>query len=431
MNANLATLYKNHNAGPKRRGIVVLEGGTRSGKTWAALEYLAAVALREPGIIINIFREDQATCRRTVAHDFQALLSMPGVIGGPGTNSDGVWTAGRWNKQEASWTTTTGSRIQFHGTNEAGKLHGLSGDIAYINEAMEVGYDAWVQIAYRHRKLLLIDYNPYLSQHWTYDRILTRGAGEVLHVVTTYRDNPHLTRQQVAEIEATEPTPENIARGTADAFLWDVYGLGRRGRREGRVFDDWGIGVDWPTRAACERHGYGVDFGAVDPTAVVECALHNDEVHVRQVVYETGLVTSRVTSNPQQRSLEQRLEEAGVPRDARLWADSARPEAIQALSAAGWRINAATKGADSVLAGIDRLKQRRIVVHGSLDLLRELESYCWRKTRGGVFLEQPEDANNHAIDALRYWTAMEIPQREGLLAKRRRPAQAITGLPSY
>ena len=50
---------------------------------------------------------------------------------------------------------------------------------------------------------------------------------------------------------------------------------------------------------------------------------------------------------------------------------------------------------------IDRVAQRQIIYHGT-NLKREYLSYAWRKKRSGEVLDEPEDGNDHLMDALRY-----------------------------
>ena len=82
-------------------------------------------------------------------------------------------------------------------------------------------------------------------------------------------------------------------------------------------------------------------------------------------------------------------------------ADSARPEIIAEIKRTGFRIVGADKNAGSVKRGIDRVSQRQIVYNGK-NLEREYLSYAWRKKRTGEILDEPQDGNDHALDAVRY-----------------------------
>lgn len=82
-------------------------------------------------------------------------------------------------------------------------------------------------------------------------------------------------------------------------------------------------------------------------------------------------------------------------------ADSARPEIIAEIKAGGYRIIGADKNAGSIIRGIDRVKEKQILYYGP-NLKREYLSYAWRKKRTGEVLDEPEDGNDHLMDALRY-----------------------------
>lgn len=69
-------------------------------------------------------------------------------------------------------------------------------------------------------------------------------------------------------------------------------------------------------------------------------------------------------------------------------------------------IQPAGKGKDSVMQGIQYMQSYRFVVHPRVTgLLEEFNTYVYSKDSAGNWQNKPVDANNHAIDALRY--AME------------------------
>ena len=95
------------------------------------------------------------------------------------------------------------------------------------------------------------------------------------------------------------------------------------------------------------------------------------------------------------------LKNHDIQGDVLIVADSARPEIIAEIKRAGFRIVGADKNPGSVKRGIDRVCQRQIVYSGE-NLKREYLSYAWRKKRTGEVLDEPQDGNDHLMDALRY-----------------------------
>ena len=231
-------------------------------------------------------------------------------------------------------------------------------------------------------------------------------------VVWRYSAGDKTIARQEREVSVTPGRPENVVAGTADKWLWEVYGLGKRGRREGVIYTAWTVEDRWPDRMACQRWGYGVDWGfAQDPCAVVECALFHGDLWLREAVYEKELVIRQSDSLPDRKSLVGRLKEAGVDPAARMHCDGARPDCVADLRIGGYSFAfSSDKRAGSVMEGIALLSGWRMRVHrGSQNIQRELEQYSWRKNRQtGEWMGEPEDANNHAMDAVRYWALSEL-----------------------
>ena len=86
-------------------------------------------------------------------------------------------------------------------------------------------------------------------------------------------------------------------------------------------------------------------------------------------------------------------------------ADSAEPKSIEELRRDGIsRIRESIKGKDSVIHGIQKLQNYKIIVHPTCEkIITEFENYSWKKDKqSGEYINQPIDEFNHFIDALRY-----------------------------
>ena len=93
--------------------------------------------------------------------------------------------------------------------------------------------------------------------------------------------------------------------------------------------------------------------------------------------------------------------------------DSAAPQAIAEMSRAG--INAKPVKKDTILSGIDQIKRSNFFIHNdSKNLQNELMSYVWKNDKNGNNLDEPEDKNNHLIDALRYVLTMKVMRNTGV-----------------
>ena len=116
------------------------------------------------------------------------------------------------------------------------------------------------------------------------------------------------------------------------------------------------------------------------------------ELIAGELIYKTNILGSQYGDE---------LRRACVDPSVLIVADAARPEIIAEIKAQGFRIVGADKNAGSVLRGIDRVKQEQIIYDGK-DLEREYLSYQWRTKRSGETLDEPQDGNDHLMDALRY-----------------------------
>ena len=87
-------------------------GGTRSGKTYAILQYLIVKGI-ESTQSITIVRRTIPTLKRTVIKDFIEILK--GL---------GIWQEADYNISDRIWSYSNGSTIQFISTDDADKLRG-------------------------------------------------------------------------------------------------------------------------------------------------------------------------------------------------------------------------------------------------------------------------------------------------------------------
>ncbi len=365
----------------KKSGIL-LEGGSRSGKTWAILQWLLLYAASNPNIIITIGRDTATTLKKTVWRD---LKKVAVALGSPCEISDHYLTAKFAN----------GSLISGVGLNDNIALtHGLTQEIFWVNEAMYVGKDTFDQLEQRTSRFWLLDYNPSSTDSWLYE---TAIRPDVAFFKSTIRDNPFAPAASVRKIRSYEPTAENIAASTADPFKWSVYGLGERAVDESAIFSS--NLYDYTD----EPEGYdllvfGGDFGFTDdPTVLVQVKIDGRNIYCREIFRSVGLVNQEIATL------------AGEYADqVQVW-DSAEMKSIQELRLAGINAVPATKGPDSVIFGIQKLRGMNICIHSGSDVLRaEFRGYRYAKGRNGEWLRDaamrqiPIDKNNHGIDAVRY-----------------------------
>ena len=372
--------------------IIIMEGSSRSGKTYSIIQFLIYKALSKK-IFITVARQKLTWVRGSVLRDFLSVLE----------NHFHIFEPDSFNKSECTYTFRNGSVVSFIGLDEAQKVHGRKQDISWLNEAIEIDYPSFNQIVIRTTQLILLDYNPSTEAHWIYDKVATRDDAVLFH--STYRDNPFLEDAIIREIEKLEPTPENIESGCADETLWKIYGLGLRTSPKGLIFPNATIVNTFPKTEDCKKIAYGLDFGYTnDPTALVKVGLAHGELFLEELIFERGLTNVINPAKPGQPSIEQRLRELNISNYENIFADSAEPKSIDEIKNAGfYNILPAKKGPDSILNGIDIIKRYKVnITESSVNLIREQRNYKWAVDVSGNATNKPIDAFCHCWDAVRY-----------------------------
>ena len=341
-------------------------GGTRSGKTYAILQYLIVKALQEPQNI-TVVRRTVPSLKRSVIKDYKEIMQ-----------SLGIWSSEAYNISDRVYTFANGSLISFVNTDDAEKLRGVKSDILFIDEASEQHEESYFQLSIRTTGEIILAFNPTVSPYH-----FLRSMDDVEIFNTTYKDNPYLPQQMVKEIEALE---------IKNPKYWKIYGLGEYAANDKAVFQNFQILQEMPVH---DLVGFGLDFGfSQDPTALVAVHRHHDMLYIRELMYDRGLTTQDIVN---------RLKSLNIGRTDEIWADSAEPRLIEEIYRSGFNIKPVKKGPDSINFGISVLQNFALNVDSkSTHLIDELYSYEYRTDKNGIVLDKPQDFNNHLIDALRY-----------------------------
>ena len=361
----------------RKYDLVVHQGGSSSGKTYGILQYLFSVGAANPNEIITVVGQDIPNLKVGAYRDAQNILDDSEAL-------RDWYPAELHNKSNRSFRCVNGSLVEFNSYSDEQDAKSGKRQRLFVNEANGVPYEVFEQLRMRTTKQVIIDFNP-SAEFWAHKRLQ-----EAHWVITSFRDNAFISPAVRERILSYEPTKENIERGTADKYRWDVYGLGKVGRLEGLVLPNWERGRfpdDYKWRI------YGLDFGYTnDPTALVEIRLYRGNLHVREHLYRSGLTNQDISRE---------MERIGIDRNELIIADSAEPKSIEEINRMGWHIRGAIKGKDSINQGIDILKRYKVIVEGE-NIAKELNSYIWAKDRNGNLLNKPIDSFNHCIDAMRY-----------------------------
>ena len=366
---NTSSLYRNNYN--SKADIVVNQGGTSSGKTYAILQVLFSKAINET-CTITIVGQDIPNLKVGALRDAIDIYNADDAIKQQLTF---------YNMSNRVFTFKNGSIIEFNSYDNEQDAKSGKRDYLFVNEANGIPYNVFEQLHLRTRRQTYLDYNPDTS-FWVHDKIIPLSTTEL--IISDHRHNPFLSDKIREKIEALKDK---------DLDLWKVYARGITGRIEGLILKKWFVvNDDFEDKKLI---GYGIDFGfSNDPSSLIEVRLQNGELWIKELIYETGMTNQDISN---------RMDALGVSKGALIVADSAEPKSIEELRRMRWTIDGVKKGADSIMFGINLLKGYSINVHSSSkNLIKELEQYKWKTDKNGDNLNIPIGEYNHAIDALRY-----------------------------
>lgn len=303
----------------------------------------------------------------------------------------------------------TGQKILFFGVDDPMKVKSIKLPFGYVGIVWYEELDQFSgmeEIRNLNQSLLrggdqywvFASYNPPKSRNnWVNEEILNEYPDRLVHK-TTYLDVPRAWLGEQFLLEA-EKLKEKNETAYNHEYLGEVTGTG------GAVFENVEDMVMTDEMISqFDRRYYGLDFGfAVDPLAFVAMnydAKHED-LYIFDEIYQQKLTNSRAAQLI--------LHKIG---SQHIMADSAEPKSIAEMKAAGMFIGGAKKGPDSVDYGVKWLQGRRRIYidkRRAPNTYREFVSYEYERNRAGQYISAYPDANNHAIDAVRYglWRVMQ------------------------
>lgn len=350
----------------------IVQGGSSSAKTFSILIDELNYSLTHSNKITSVITDSYPNLRVGAIRDFLRICNL--------TNVDKI---GIWNKTDHTFGLPNGSIIEFYSVDTMGAL-GSRRDRLFVNEANRISYDTFTQLEIRTKEQITIDFNP-ISEFYAHTELVGRQDADFIKL--TYKDNEALDKNIVDALEA------RIGDGTSN---WArVYIFGEVGSLEGNVYEGWQSVDEIPEGFVLKR--YGVDFGfSNDPTAVVGVYENEaNEICLKLEIYATKMLTPEL------------IDWCKTLEPALFVCDSARPEIIAEMQRSGLRAIGCNKTPGEKLNGkrynIELVQRRKIYYLSSdKDLEKEFLTYAWRKKKTGEQLDEPEDGNDHCLDAVAY-----------------------------
>ena len=245
-------------------------------------------------------------------------------------------------------------------------------------------------------KQIFVSFNPVSKQNWVYDYFgFSAGVTppDTLILKTTYKHNrwcDAATINRLERLKERNPIRYKI-EAEGDFATLDRLVIPRYEKED----------FNWLEKLHSGNRTFlciGVDFGFNDPTALVASVADEDTktLWIFDEHYERGMLNADIARMIHAKGFQKEI----------IYFDSAEPKSIQEVREGGvTRARKASKGRGSIISGIKKLLEYRIVVHPNCQhLIDEFDNYCYKKNKNtGEYTEEPLDNGwNHEIDALRY-----------------------------
>lgn len=420
--------------GERKYKYIINEGSSRSSKTFSMIDCYDRYARDNGNKRLTVWRDTKTDCKKTVLHDTLKHLKLTGRY-----KKDF-----EFNKTESIFAYTNGSTFEIHGTDDEETVHGLTQDVAWLNEPYKISKETFDQIDQRTSDFIFIDWNP-KKAHWI-ENLKKDKRAIVIH--STFKNNPLCPIEQKSKILSYQPVKfseaveselmteqeangynfelnekgltgdqieelsrciENEYKSSASEYNWSVYGLGLKAEQPNRIFNWTEISLNEYENIDAKVYT-GCDWGAVDPWGIIDAKYYDGGLYLRERNYtsENELRSklsptelAQINSNDEG-IVSWMFKRIGIPFDRHIICDNNRGSKIRALRISGWDYAQAANKVQ-ITDGVDLLKNIRVYfTSDSVNLKFEQENYSYEVDRYGKVLEDPEDTNNHTIDPARY-----------------------------
>lgn len=320
-----------------------------------------------------------------------------------------VKTLESWDIPVHSWLNKTedtirnplnGSVLYFIGLDDPEKIKSMNTNYTFIEEATEISADKWAQLNTRMRRKnpyqknqMFIAYNPISYYNWavqmfTVDPDPLVAEDSVVHF-SNFSQNPFVELEDVKSW---------FARASRDENYYRTYIVGIPGKPIGMIYPNikFKPNETWPKEVWKISPYYGIDWGFVDPTVLVECRNYDKTIYIRCKYYEKGKSMKDFLNF---------LEREGIPKGSSIFYDPSNPERAMELMKAGY---AGFKATRNINAGISFVNGFDIVIDSmgpyAQMAIDEVQAYTWQTdpNDSGKFIEKPTQGDDHFCDAMRY-----------------------------
>ena len=365
------------NAEKENMRTLVLQGSTRSAKSYSALQYMLLQGTQKQLPPSYILRETAKVCKETLYIDAIEILNNLKIQHIPHK------TSGIIEIQKNSFN--------FTGADKYEKYKGVKSGYVLMDEANNYNRDFYDQFLMRNQIFIALTLNPSEAQSWVYQ--LAKNTKDVHYHTTTYKDNPYISKAELRTILSWENTAINRERGTTNEYLWSVYALGLPTKKPASILNAPNIIKEGNKLG--DLIGFGLDFGFAAPNGIVAMYIKKNRPIFDEINYQSKLGFEDYI----------RIFKHANPDNLPIIADSEDPYRIAQLAQARLNIHPARKGAGGIKEGFRLLNELQYsVTEHSINIIKETRELVWKKDNlTGIMFDKPsEKCQDHLIDAMRY-----------------------------
>jgi phage terminase large subunit len=233
---------------------------------------------------------------------------------------------------------------------------------------------------------MTFSFNPVSAQHWIKRKYWDYKSDDIFKCHSTYLDNRFIDEAYHKRM---------LMRKEQDPDGYRIYGLGEWGETGGLILHNYTIEAVAQEFDRYDDILYSQDFGFNHANCILEVGHKDGEIYILRELYVFEKDTDEII---------QLAEGKGFDKRKVMYCDSAEPDRIKMWQKAGYRARAVVKGAGSVKAQIDYLKQHKIHIDASCtNTIKEIQQWKWQKdTKTGLYIDEPVNIFDDAMAALRY-----------------------------
>lgn len=357
------------------KSTVIQRGGARSGKSMSTLQYLIHKMTIQKNAQILITRKTFPALRVTAYKVFIDLLKEYGYY--------------RYCRHSLSTSSLiympTNAFVAFISVDNPERIMSTEWNYIHMEEATENKYDDYMRLQTRlsaptkTTNQMLLSFNPISALHWVKTKVVDVDT-DLEEIISNYTDNPFLAQTYIDK--------KLLPLKEIDNNAWKVFGEGKWGSLENIIYKNY----DTVNRATLKEGevAYGLDFGFNVSSALIKIKEVDDEFYIKEEIYQTKLTNNDLIMFIKMSKVGQHL----------IYCDSSEPQRIEEMRRAGLNARSANK---SVKDGLDFCKRKKLhITKTSLNTIKEIGSYAYRKDKDGNVIDDPVKFNDHAMDAIRY-----------------------------